>query len=154
MWSITYCLKYSSFSLCEIFQLVSMSLGIPLILVLSFFFFFSLCISVYEISIDRLTDSFLFCVWSTGYMRMCSVTQLFLTLCYLMDCSPPGFSFHGILQARILEWVALPSFKGSSWPRDQTHVSCVSCIDRWILNHWSLLNLQCFWFLTFLLILH
>ena len=43
-----------------------------------------------------------------------------LTLCDHMDCSPPGSSVHGILQARILEWVAMPTSKGSSWPRDQT----------------------------------
>ena len=41
-------------------------------------------------------------------------------LCDLMDCSPPGSSVHGILQARILEWVAMPFSRGSSWPRDQT----------------------------------
>ena len=45
-----------------------------------------------------------------------------------MDHSPPGSSVHGILQARILEWVAMPSSRGSSQPRNQTHVSCVSCI--------------------------
>ena len=39
-----------------------------------------------------------------------------------MDCSPPGSSVHGILQARILEWVAMPSYSGPSRPRDQTHV--------------------------------
>ena len=44
-----------------------------------------------------------------------------------MDCSPPGCSVHGILQARILEWVAMLSSRASSWPRDQTHVSYVSC---------------------------
>ena len=37
-----------------------------------------------------------------------------------MDCSPPGFSVHGILQTRILEWVAIPFFRGSSWSRDRT----------------------------------
>ena len=42
--------------------------------------------------------------------------------------SPPGFSVHGILQAGILEWVALPSSRASSQPRDQTRVSCISCI--------------------------
>ena len=42
-----------------------------------------------------------------------------------MDCGPPGFSVHGILQARILEWVAISSFKGSFQPRDQIHVSCL-----------------------------
>ena len=49
--------------------------------------------------------------------------QLCLTLCDPMDCSPPGSSVHGILQARILEWVAMPSSRGSSQPRDQTCVS-------------------------------
>ena len=44
------------------------------------------------------------------------------TLCNLRDCSPPGSSIHGILQARILEWVATPSSRGSSRPRDQTHI--------------------------------
>ena len=39
----------------------------------------------------------------------------------------------GILQARILEWVAMPYSRGSSWPRDQTHVSYISCIGRWVL---------------------
>ena len=50
------------------------------------------------------------------------------TLCDLMDCSPPGSSVHGILQARILEWVAMPSSRGSSRPRDWIWVCCVSCI--------------------------
>ena len=42
------------------------------------------------------------------------------------DCSPPGSSVHGILQARIPEWVAMPSSRGSSQPRDQTQVSCIA----------------------------
>ena len=46
------------------------------------------------------------------------VTQMFLTLCDPVDCSPPGSSVHGILQARILEWVAMPSSRRSSRPRD------------------------------------
>ena len=49
--------------------------------------------------------------------------QSCLTLCDPMDCSPPGFSVHGIHQARILEWVAISSSRGSSWPSDWTHVS-------------------------------
>ena len=48
----------------------------------------------------------------------CLVAQLFLTLCDPMNYSPPGSSVHEILQARILEWVAMPSSKGSSQPRD------------------------------------
>ena len=45
-----------------------------------------------------------------------------------MDYSLPGFSVLGISQAQILEWVAVPFCRWSSWPRDQTSVSCVSCI--------------------------
>ena len=45
-----------------------------------------------------------------------------------MDCSPLDSSVHEILQARILEWVAVPSFRGLSQPRDGTHVSYISCI--------------------------
>ena len=54
--------------------------------------------------------------------------QLCPTLCNPMDYSPPGSSVYGILQARILEWVVMPSSRGSSRPRDRTHVSCSSCI--------------------------
>ena len=43
-----------------------------------------------------------------------------------MDCSPPGSSVHRILQARILEWAAISYSRGSSWPRDWTHVSCIA----------------------------
>ena len=57
------------------------------------------------------------------------------TLCDLMDSSPPGSSVHGISQARTLEWIATPSSRGSSRLRDQTRVSCVSCIGRQILYH-------------------
>ena len=54
-------------------------------------------------------------------------------LCDPVDYSPPGSFVHGILQARILEWVAMPSSRGSTQPRDQTHVSYVSGIGRQIL---------------------
>ena len=64
---------------------------------------------------------------------VCSVTQSCPALCDPMDCSLPGSSVHGTFQARILEWVARPSSRGSSQPRDWTHVSCVSCIGRLIL---------------------
>ena len=50
-----------------------------------------------------------------------------------IDYSLPGCSVHGILQVRILEWVAMPSSKESSQPRDQTHVFYVSCIGRQVL---------------------
>ena len=54
---------------------------------------------------------------------LCLVGQLCPTLCNPMDCSAPGFSVCGILQARILEWVAMPSSRGSSQPRDRTQGS-------------------------------
>ena len=54
------------------------------------------------------------------------VTQLCLTLCDPMDCGPPGSSVHGILQARILEWIAISFSRGSSQPRDRTHTSCIT----------------------------
>ena len=56
-------------------------------------------------------------------------------LCDPMDCSPRGSSVHGILRARILEWVAIPSSKGSSLPGDQTHISYISCIGSRVLYH-------------------
>ena len=56
------------------------------------------------------------------------VTESYPTLCDPMDCNLPGSPVHGILQARILEWVAMPSSRGSSWPRDQTQVSCIAII--------------------------
>ena len=54
---------------------------------------------------------------------VCKVTQSCLTLCNLRNCSSPGSSVHEILQARILKWVAMPSSRGSSRPRDWTCVS-------------------------------
>ena len=65
---------------------------------------------------------------------MFSDTQSCLTLCDPMDCSPPGFSVQGISQVRILIWVAVSSSRASSWPRDQTHVSCTG---RQILYLWA-----------------
>ena len=61
------------------------------------------------------------------------VAQLCLTLCHPIDYSPPASSVHGGFQARILEWVAFPSSRGSFQPRDWI---CVSCIVRWVLYYW------------------
>ena len=62
------------------------------------------------------------------------VAQLCLTLCSPMDCSLSGSSVHGILQARTLKWVAISHFRGSSWPRDQT---CVSCFVGGFFTFWA-----------------
>ena len=56
----------------------------------------------------------------------CLVAWSCLTLCDPMGCSPSGSSVHGVLQARILEWAAMPSSRGSSQPRDRTQVSCTA----------------------------
>ena len=61
--------------------------------------------------------------------------QLCLTLCNRMNCSRPGSSVHGIFQARLLEWVAMPFSRGSFQPWDQTCISYVSCISRCVLYH-------------------
>ena len=68
-------------------------------------------------------------------MSVFSVAQSCPALCSPLDCSLPGSSARGIFQARILEWVTIPFSRGSSRPRDQTRISCVSCTDRRVLCH-------------------
>ena len=90
---------------------------------------------------DWSLDSPVSCVsrWALHYWRhlgnplvwwcravLCLVSQSCPTLCGPRDCSPPGSSVHGILQARVLEWVVTSSSRGSSQPRGQTHISCIS----------------------------
>ena len=75
----------------------------------------------------------LFC----GIVCICTCLYTCLTLYDPMNCSLPGSSVHGILQARILEWVAISFSRASSRPRDRTHVSSISCTGRWILYHWT-----------------
>ena len=60
-----------------------------------------------------------------GVCMLAQSLQSCLTLCSAMDCSLPGSSVHGILQARILGWVAMPSSRGSSQPTVRTHVSYI-----------------------------
>ena len=68
---------------------------------------------------------------SSVCMHVCS--RSCPTLFSPVDCSLPNSSVYGIFQARILEGVAISYPRGSSWPREWTHISWVSCIDRWIL---------------------
>ena len=63
------------------------------------------------------------------------VTQSCPTLCISIDCSPPGSTVHRILQARILEWVAIPFYRGSSQTRDWTWVSCLGRRIFYYLSH-------------------
>ena len=72
-------------------------------------------------------------IWGFGVSRhknmgACVCALSCPTLCDPMDCSLLSSSVHVILQARILEWLAMPSSRGSSWHKDWTLVSCVSCI--------------------------
>ena len=69
---------------------------------------------------------------------LAKLRQLCLTLLDPIDSSPTGSSVPGILQARILEWVAISFSRVSSWPRDRTCFSCISFIGRWILYHWAI----------------
>ena len=62
--------------------------------------------------------------------------------CDLVDCTPPGSSIHGILQARILEWVAVSFSRGSFWPWNQTQVSCIA--GRFF-THWATQEAQGTW---------
>ena len=71
--------------------------------------------------------------WDCACMLSCFSR---IWLCNPMDCGPPGSSVRGILQARILERVAVSSSRGSSQPRDRTCVSCISCTGRRILYPW------------------
>ena len=72
------------------------------------------------------------------------IVQLCLTLCDPMDCSLPGFSIHGIFQARVLEWVAISFSRVSSQPRDQIQVSHIVSKTLYCLSHqgstWKLRN--------------
>ena len=62
----------------------------------------------------------------TPILHACVHAQLYPTFCDPMDCSPPGSSILGISQEGILEWVAMPSSRGSFQPRDQTQVSHIA----------------------------
>ena len=74
----------------------------------------------------------------------CLVTWLCTALCDPLDCSPPGSTVRGVFQARILEWVAIFFSWGSSCPRAQTHISCVSYITGAFFICWAIWEAQTF----------
>ena len=90
------------------------------------------------------SDVEFYCIWSDNVFILCCTRacvhskslQSCLTLCDCMDYSLPGSSVYWILQARILEGVAMSFSRISSRPRDQTQVSYVFCIAQWALHHW------------------
>ena len=78
--------------------------------------------------------------WICPYVHACMRVQSLQscpTLCNPMDCSPPGSSVHGILQARILERVAMAFSRGFSQVRDWTRICCSSCIAGGFFTHWE-----------------
>ena len=80
--------------------------------------------------------------WDKGVCMRAQSRQSSPTLCNPVNYGSPGFSVYGILLARILERVAMPSSRGSSWPGDQTCTSYVSCTGRWVLYDWCHLGSQ------------
>ena len=87
-----------------------------------------------------------------GKERKMEVVQSCLTLCDPVDCSLPGFSIHGILQARILEWVVISFSRGSSRLRDRTPVSCIAgrCFTLWGHNLYDrvIISLRSIWLIV------
>ena len=90
----------------------------------------------------RILNGILKEIWHANYMLIdpspfpfylyAKLLQSCWTLCEPMDYSPPGSSVSGILQAKILDWVAMPFSRRSSWSRDWTCIFCVFCIGRGI----------------------
>ena len=92
-----------------------------------------------EQSIERSVECLLPGRPYVAWWRTCVLSHI--RLCDPMDCSPPGFFVRGVFQARILERVAICYSRASSWPRDQTHISCVSLTGGRIADgffyHWA-----------------
>ena len=83
-------------------------------------------ITEYGVEFPVLSSRLLLVICFTYQSVKVSAVRSCPTLCDPMDCSPPGSSVHGILQARILEWVAIPFSRGSSRPRAQAKISCIA----------------------------
>ena len=97
-------------------------------LIILFQFFFGYTFSLSQTHTYTFMYVYMFIIHTHAFIIIIflKVVQSYLTLCDPMDCSPPGSSVHGILQARILEWVAIPFSRGYSQPRDQTQVSRIA----------------------------
>ena len=96
--------------------------------------------------------TFLFLLDNAKTLLLC-YAQLCLTLSNAMDYSQLGSSVHGIFQARILKWVAIPFSRGSSWPRDGTYRRILYHCANWEqLNPLNFLQLMCYCVINFFLV--
>ena len=98
-----------------------------------------------RISSEIFRSYFFICEVKIKIANRIVVWESCLTLCDPRDYSPLGSSVHGILQAGILEWVAMPFSRGSSWPRDQTQVSCTAgkFFTIWATREAQLIYMKC-----------
>ena len=97
------------------------------------------CLSILDVFSSKHISQLSYKYLSSCVLSRFNCVQLFVTPWTV--CSPPSSPVHGILQARVLEWVAVPSSRGSSQPSGQTHVSYVSCIsNNTPLMRWWLLD--------------
>ena len=101
-----------------------------LVLCLFFFFFLTVVATMTWQQQKLIFTENLLCIF-----LHCMCAQWCPTLCDPMDWGPPGSSIHGIFQARVLEWVGISCSRGSSRPKNWTHVYCISCAGRWIPYH-------------------
>ena len=125
------CLEAFFFSLGFFYlQLVSLSFfSVFYPSFVSFLSFFFCCTMQHE------EPHFPVCLCVCGHARVSVLSRVWL-FCDPTDCSPPGSSVHGILLARLLEWVAISSFRGTSPPRSPTSISYISCFGSWVLYHY------------------
>ena len=101
----------------------------------------SVCSVVFFFStswVDNFINLLLTCLFPDGGGEL--VAQLCPTLCHFSDYSPPGFSVHGILQARILTWVPIPFSWGFSWPRDRTTPPALQGNYYWLSHQRNLIS--------------
>ena len=89
------------------------------------YYFFYIISHNDSLSHKDLTMAILLVSENSYEVKWSEVAQSCRTLCGSMDCSPTGYSVHGIFQARVLEWGAISFSRGSSRPRDRTPVSCI-----------------------------
>ena len=95
-------------------------------------FLFSLLQTIVQWIFLHLSSNFVKSLSPSSNTKIVLIAKSCPTLCACMDCSPPGSPVHGILEARILEGVAISFSRGSSRPRDRTHISCTG---KWFLYY-------------------